>query len=511
MNPGHNKHTRRRPAGVRRLYTAALILLGLTLALPGAEAVETRSITDTTVALPTVEKLVRVLSFDDYNLRVVALGSMMLGIAAGIVGSFMLLRRRALMGDAISHATLPGIGVAFLVMTSYGGSGKFLPGLLTGALVFGMIGMGLVLLIRTQTRLKEDAALGIVLSVFFGLGVALLGIIQQLNVGHAAGLESFIYGKTASMLASDAWLIGAAALVVIFLATIFFKEFSLVCFDQDYSNAQGRPSVKLDIIMMSLVVVVTVIGLQAVGLILMIALLIIPAAAARFWTYKLGRLILIAALIGEVSCLLGACISALAPRIPAGAVIVVVATGLFIISMIFGSARGVVHGTARHRRVRRTVERQHLLRALFEWNEEHAVPGKPATDAVVRSGMPLGELMQEQSWTHGVLRRAMRRARRDDLIRTGGGGRVQLTIEGLAAAERVVRNHRLWETYLITHADIAPIHVDSNADQIEHVLGHAMVAELERLSASEFPGRVVPPSPHVITRTARPAATGGGT
>ncbi|MDE0839605.1 MAG: metal ABC transporter permease, partial [Kiritimatiellae bacterium] len=149
---------------------------------------------------PSMAQLLSVLQLQDYNTRVVVIGTVLLGIAAGMIGTFMLLRKRALMGDAVSHATLPGIGIAFLVMAAHGGTGRWLPGLLLGAVISGLIGMGSVLLVRSQSRLKEDAALGIVLSVFFGLGVAILGIIQQLSLGHAAGLESFIYGKTASML-----------------------------------------------------------------------------------------------------------------------------------------------------------------------------------------------------------------------------------------------------------------------------------------------------------------------
>ncbi|MDA0576834.1 MAG: metal ABC transporter permease, partial [Verrucomicrobia bacterium] len=264
------------------------------------------SLTDTSVAWPSLEQWLRVLTLTDYNTRVVVLGTMLLGVAAGVIGSFMLLRKRALMGDALSHATLPGIGIAYLVMTAAGGNGRWLPGLLAGAIVSGLLGMGVVLLIRNQSRLKEDAALAIVLSVFFGLGVAILGLIQQMTQGHAAGLESFIYGKTASMLARDAWLIGGAAAVVIVACATLFKEFTLLCFDAEYAAAGGWPVARLDIILMALVVFVTVIGLQAVGLILMIALLVIPPAAARFWTHRFRNMVWLSAVIGAVSGLVGA-------------------------------------------------------------------------------------------------------------------------------------------------------------------------------------------------------------
>jgi manganese/zinc/iron transport system permease protein len=223
----------------------------------------------------------RLLTLQDYNTRVVLVGVTLLGFGAGVMGTFMLLRKRAMMGDALAHATLPGIALAFILVSWLGGDGKSLVWLLTGAVATGVLGMGSVLAIRHGSRLKEDAALGIVLSVFFGLGVVGLSIAQQMSTGNAAGLESFIYGKTASMLARDAWLTAGASVVVAAGAGLLFKEFALVCFDQGYAAAQGWPVLRLDAIMMALVVLVTVIGLQAVGLILVVALLILPAAAAR--------------------------------------------------------------------------------------------------------------------------------------------------------------------------------------------------------------------------------------
>lgn len=462
------------------------------------EPIVTQSITDTSVDWPTWEQIVRVMSMEDYNTRVVIIGAVLLGIAAGLIGTFMLLRKRALMGDAISHATLPGIGVAFLIMTAYGGSGRDLFGLLLGAAVFGILGMVSVLVIRSHTRLKEDAALGIVLSVFFGLGIAILGIIQQLTQGHAAGLESFVYGKTASMLARDAYLIAAVAATVTVFCCVFYKEFSLLCFDQEYAGSRGWSVPGLDVLMMALVVLVTVIGLQAVGLILMIALLIIPPAAARFWTHHLARMILLSAIIGGLSCYFGATLSALLPRLPAGAIIVIVAGILFLGSMIFGSARGILRRWVEHIQLTRHVAWQHLLRALYEWNEAKCSSGEKLSPNTLSVPISMQDLLAARSWSSRSLGRVLRGAERQDLVRWVPGGLVQLTEEGFHRARRVVRNHRLWETYLINYADIAPVHVDRNADLIEHVLGRSMVARLEALLSKDYPELTVLPSPHVM-------------
>ncbi len=468
--------------------------IGLTSAYPPAQVESQRSITDRTVTWPTSGQWQRVLLLEDYNTRVVLLGTTLLGGAAGMVGSFTLLRKRALMGDALSHATLPGIGLAFIVATMVGGDGKSLPILLLGATLTGLAGMGAILLIRNLTRLKEDAALGAVLSVFFGAGVALLGVIQQMTQGHAAGLEAFIYGKTASMGATDAKLIAGAAVACIAVCLLFFKELKLLCFDEGFAGSRGLPVVRLDLVIMALVVVVTIVGLQAVGLILMIALLVIPAAAARFWTEKMWRMAIISAGLGAAGGMVGGGISALFSKLPSGAMIVLVCATFFVLSLVFGSARGVPLRLIRRMRLNRSINRQHLLRAIYESLESsNSVPNDKSPE---RRPITFDELLRRRSWSGGRLRREIRRARRDDLVEVHDEG-VRLTTRGLEEASRLTRQHRLWELYLITYADIAPSQVDREADAIEHVLKPEIVAELESLLAAAITG--VPASPHGLS------------
>jgi manganese/zinc/iron transport system permease protein len=455
-----------------------------------------KSITDNSVTLPSWHEIWQVLTLRDYNTRVVVLGAAALGVAAGMIGTFMLLRKRALLGDALSHATLPGLGMAFILMAQAGGSGKSLHGLLIGATISGLIGVGCILLIRSYTRIKEDAALGIVLSVFFGLGVAILGVIQNMGSGSAAGLESFIYGKTASMLRSDALVIAATAVLVAASCAILFKEFSLLCFDQPYARTQGWPVALLDLVLMTFVTAVTVIGLQAVGLILVIALLIIPPAAARFWTERLSVMFFLSAAIGGLSGMLGAALSALVPRLPAGAIIVVTAAIIFLISMIFGSARGVLVAALRRVDLNRRVARQHLLRGIYELIEGHETAA--GDEALSQRPASMADLLAERSWTSRQLDRALARGEREGLVLVREPGQIFLTTPGLHEARRLVRNHRLWEIYLITHADIAPSHVDRDADALEHVIGREMVAELEAVLAGAKPAPSVPSSPHVL-------------
>ncbi len=449
--------------------------------------------------MPSWSELIHVALLRDYNTRVVVIGVCLLGVAAGVCGAWMLLRKRSLLGDALSHAALPGIGLAFLAAGA-GASAKSLPLLLTGAALSGVLGVLMILLIVNRTRVKEDAALGIVLSVFFGAGVAVLGVIQRLGSGHAAGLKSFIYGKTASMLLSDAMLTALCAACVGLICLLLYKEFAILCFDAAYARAQGWPVLTLDIALMAIVVAVTVVGLQAVGLILMIAMLIIPAAAARFWTDDLSRLLLAAALIGGVSGYFGAAISALTPRMPAGAIIVLVAGGLFVISMLLAPARGVLARLLQHWRLNARIARQHVLRAMYELGERTgaARPAFARGQHTPLAPSDLSTLLKQRSWSRASLLRDLRRLRRAGLVTQQAPELFVLTPAGAEAARLAARNHRLWELYLITHADIAPNHVDRDADTVEHVLDPAMIAELEQELAGDHPDLATPPSPHPI-------------
>lgn len=412
----------------------------------------------------------RVISLQDYNTRIVMLGIAALGAVCGAIGAFMVLRRKALLADAISHATLPGVALGFFAALALGLPGKHLPVLLAGAALTALAGMGVMLLIRHTTRLPEDAALGIVLSVFFGVGVALLGVIQQVDHASAAGLESFIYGKAASMLAEDGRRIAVTAVLLASLCALLFKEFQVLSFDPEFARVQGWPVRGLDAALMSMVVAATVIGLQAVGLMLLIALMIIPPASARFWTDDLRAMVWGSAALGAGSGVLGAAWSAVAPHWPTGGVIVLVAAAFFVTSLLLGPARGLLSRAATHLRLERRVARQHVLRALYE-TEERKGPGIPLSDA---------ELLLARPWKPGRLIRVLRQLKREGFVASQNGGWA-LTTPGRVHAARLVRNHRLWELYLIRYAAIAPMQVDRDADRIEHVLGHDMLVELERL------------------------------
>ncbi len=445
--------------------------------------------------MPELSDIWNVLILRDYNTRLVVICTILLGCACGLMGGFLLLRKRSLMGDTLSHATLPGVGLSFMLLVALGGDGKSLPILLAGAGITGVIGCAAVLFIREQTRIKDDAAMGIVLSVFFGAGVAILGVIQKMPEGSAAGLESFIYGKTASMVMSDFHILVFITVCVITCSLLLFKEFRLLCFDENFAAVLGWPVKFLDILLLTFITAVTVAGLQAVGLILIIAFLITPAAAARFWTNQLDRMLMLSALIGAASGWIGASLSAFFPRLPAGAVIVLVAALFFVLSMLIGTERGVMIRSLRQSQLEKRMGRQHLLRALYEIME-----GGRVTEELNIRTVPFRQIRGRRTWSDRQLRDYIRRAYNEGLVEAPNKvDSILLTETGLVEAKQVTRNHRLWEMYLIEYADVATSRVDRDADMVEHILGDKMVTRLEnKLQAYRIAGSLVPQSPHPI-------------
>ena len=281
----------------------------------------------------------------DYTLRNVALGSALLGIVSGVLGCFATLRRQGLLGDTLAHAALPGVCLAFLVTGS-----KESVVLLAGAAVAGWLGTLVLLRIVRDTRLGEDAAMGIVLSTFFGFGIALLTFISKRNDANQAGLDKFLFGQAAALVTSDVVTIAALGALALLLVAVFFKEFKLLSFDPEFAASLGFNTHRLEVLLTSLTVVAVVIGLQTVGVVLMAAMLIGPAAAARQWTNDLGRMIALSALFGAASGVTGAVLSVTEASLPTGPMIVLSLTAIVVVSLLFAPARGLVWDWARQRR-----------------------------------------------------------------------------------------------------------------------------------------------------------------
>jgi manganese/zinc/iron transport system permease protein len=297
-----------------------------------------------------------------YNATLVTLGASLLGAAAGMAGTFLYLRKNALISDAISHATLPGLGFAFLVAFGFGIDGRQLFILLSGSALSAALGLYFVNWLTRETRLTQDTAIGCVLSVFFAFGVVLLTIIQVIPAGRKAGLESFLLGSTAGMLYSDALLILILSIITALVLFVFLRPIKLVVFDQGYSETLGISVRRVDFIILMVTLAVTVLGMKIVGLILIVALLIIPAVSARFWSERTNIILVTATLFGALSGYIGSAISAVSLGLPTGPIIVLCCFGLFLFSFLFAPKRGVLAVALDHYRFQKAV---HLTQGLL--------------------------------------------------------------------------------------------------------------------------------------------------
>lgn len=287
-----------------------------------------------------------ILLFTDYTLRTVALGAALLGVVSGVLGSFAVLRRQALLGDAMSHAALPGIVIAFML------TGRRDPLiLLLGAAVAAWLAALLLLGVTRTTRIKEDSSLALILAVFFGFGLVLLSFVQRSPDAAQAGLKTFILGQAAALVERDLWAMLALGVPALLVVALFWKQFKLISFDPEYAASLGLPVRGLSVLLTTLVVIAIVIGLQTVGVVLMSAMLIAPAAAARQWTDRLSLMVGLAALFGAISGVAGAAISATARGLATGPTIVLCMGAIVLFSLLLAPNRGVVWTRLRGRRV----------------------------------------------------------------------------------------------------------------------------------------------------------------
>ncbi|WP_043530276.1 metal ABC transporter permease [Litchfieldella xinjiangensis] len=355
-----------------------------------------------------------------YNTSLVTLGAMALGASAGMIGSFILLRKRSLVSDAISHATLPGLALAFILTATLTGDGRWLPGLMIGAALSATFGLWCVQAISSRTRLGEDAAIGAVLSTLFGLGVVLITAIQTMNIGGQAGLTDYLVGSTAGMLAAEAQLIALCALLLLLACFMFRREFLLVCFDAEYAYTTGIRTRRIDMLMLLLLLAVTVIGLKVTGLILIVALTIIPPVTGRFWTNRPLHMVAIASVCGALAGYLGVTLSSIRSGLPTGPLIVLSAFMLFALSLLLSPRRGIVAKLAAHQRFKTQV---HLRQGLLSLARHEAI----------YDGLTLRILKR-----HGYIRR--------DHVPTPSG---------LAAARDAEHEEQLWSLYRTLYPDEA--------------------------------------------------------
>jgi manganese/zinc/iron transport system permease protein len=358
----------------------------------------------------------------DYTLRTVALGSATLGLVSGVLGAFAVLRKQSLLGDAISHAALPGVALAFLL------TGSRAPLVLVlGAAIAGWLGTLAVMAVVRNSHIKEDAALGIVLSVFFGFGMVLLTFIQKLPTASQAGLDKFLFGQAATMMQRDVETMAVLGAVAVGMVILLWKEFKLLSFDPEFAASVGYSVRWLEVLLTSLIVIAIVVGLQTVGVVLMSAMIVAPAVAARQWTERLGVMVILSGAFGALVGLAGAVTSSLVARLPTGPTIVLYMTGVVFLSLLLAPERGILAKLRRQSRQRWQFAAEAL--AVHLLNHE----GQPEE----AEESTLAHMGAHMRWSDGFARRAVRWAVTNGLVARADGS-LKLTPYGREVARRAM-------------------------------------------------------------------------
>lgn len=384
--------------------------------------------------------------FPTINAAYVFIGSIVLGASGGLLGCFAVLRRQGLLSDTLAHAGLPGIVIAFMIMQS-----KFLPGLLLGAFIFGLIGAACVYYLVNYTKTKMETAMASVLSVFFALGIVLLSYVQGLPLASQAGLNDFLFGNAAGLLAADVyWMIGVF-MVILLMVALFWKELVVFVFDREFATVLGFKRGALELVFNLVFVMTILISLQAVGVILTAAVFITPAVSAYMWTHSFSNMVILSMVFGMFGGGVGAYASAVLPNLPTGPVIVLALSTIFIFSFLFSPRRGIVWRAIRSVRHANKVHFENVLARIYrEYESGKRIWPISATDPMLlRKG-----LMEPD------------------------GKYFSFTEKGRRLGMKILEKHRLWETYLVNKWRLKPDHVHRDAHEIEHILTDEVVEEL---------------------------------
>lgn len=463
--------------GFRR---GGLLLAGVVVLLIGGGemlwAARVSELTQTT----TWDQVTRFFRFQDPAVRHAVTGSILLGICCGLMGAYLVVRKLSLMGDALSHAVLPGVALGFLWNLT-----KDPWAIFVGATLAGLLGAGTVQLIRQTTKHKEDAALGFVLASFFGAGICLLTMIQNLPGAGQSGLDRFLFGQAAAMGNDDILLLAGVTALSLVAVLFLHKEFALTSFDPGFARSLGWPVWVFHYLLMLLLAFAIVASLQAVGVVLVSAMLVIPAAAAYLLTDRLGAMLWLSAAFGALAGSAGAFFSYIGRNFPTGPFMVLSAGLVFLLALALAPRHGIVTRWWRHRSRSARIARENTLKAIYHLLE---------ADDFRRESVGLEELAQAKRQTLEEAEKEIRALLQNQLASRHQQA-VSFTRAGWQRASEIVRNHRLWELYLTNAAHLAPDHVHEDAEKIEHILGEETVLRLEkRLNYARLDphGRLIP-------------------
>ena len=468
---------------MRHLNKWAILCFTVVLLPLTAHAAKIGDISDTNF----LEQIQRFLSFRDPSVRYAVFGSIILGLCCGLLGSFIVVRKLSLMGDALSHAVLPGVAIGFMWNMS-----KDPVAIFVGATVAGLLGTFTVGLITQTTRLKEDTALGMVLASFFAVGISMVTMMQRLPTGNKSGIDKFLFGQASAIGADDIRLMSGVAVVVLVILTLFYKEFLVSSFDAAFARVTGIRVRMFHHLLMLLLAFSVVIALQAVGVVLVSAMLITPAATAYLLTDRMHRMLVFASLIGMISGVVGAFLSFLGNNLPTGPLMVLATSFVFACAFFFSPRHGLLTRWWMRRSQSSRVQRENTLKAIYHVleREDFSLEGATLTELAQQRKLSLESVIAEVS--------SLQRHR----LVTMPANReiVYLTPDGLQLAKGIVRNHRLWELYLTNAADYPADHVHDDAEKIEHVLGEDLVRQLEKrlnYASTDPHGKRIPSSEEI--------------
>ncbi|WP_321324140.1 iron chelate uptake ABC transporter family permease subunit [Thiomicrorhabdus sp.] len=413
------------------------------------------------------ENLLTFWQFEDMNAVWVLFGGVLLGMSASVIGAFAFLRKRSLIGDALAHAALPGVMMAFLLFQTRDPWVMFL-----GAVTSSFIGFFLIDWLPKNTKIKPDAALAITLSFFFALGLMLLSYIQGLNIENKSGLDKILFGQAAAMTQDDIRLLGYVAVTILLAVGLFFQKLRLITFNRNYARTLGVNVQAYELLLALLIVMSVVVGLQLVGVVLMAAVLLTPIAAARFWSNELSHLLVLSAIIGGVSAIISTQVSYIAPAMPTGPWMVVSLSALFFISLLFAPNKGLIKKHLEHKQLRQKVAEENILRTLYKLLERNTLEQQDFNQA---------DIQALRSVPSSDLQKTLKLLCKKQLIESSSRG-FRMTPQGLELATQLTRRHRLWENYLNEQAELTPEQVHKQAERIEHIL----TAEQEQQLALEL-------------------------
>lgn len=428
-----------------------------------------------------MDRALRFWSFEEPSLQVIVVGVLLIGINCGLMGGYIVTRRLSMFGDTLSHAVLPGIAVGYSLSQS-----RNQWGLMLGATLSGFIGVAIIALLKKYTKIKPDSAMGLVLSGFYALGICLITYLQKSSGGGMGNLENYLFGSLVGLSQSDLPAILACLCLIVFTFLLLNKELLVSGFDPSFARSIGLPVDLIQFFLWALLAFCIVSSLQIIGVVLVSALLIIPAATSWLLTHRMSHLLILSAMVGALSGLMGCFFSFLTNHLPAGPTIILCSSFLFVTVLFFSPYRGIIPAWTRSKKRAQKVRLENTLKASYQVLEEFAFTQEFFTQSHLarRRRKSDGEIEQEV----------------DALIREGFAIRtpqtadkkndlpaetiLSLTPSGWELACRMIRNHRLWELYLTNEASFAPDHVHDDAEKIEHVIGEKTVRQIERILAN---------------------------